>query len=216
MNLAPSDRDLTTVADWLDGRLTAGAAAELAAREPVDPGLRADAAFVRQVRAAGRSLPLVEPPELVRQKLHQQCRRRADPQPKRLAAVLELVGTLVFDSRRQQLPLATRRLPGGRSAHDVVHLVWHTDLAELVLEVRHDAESHVRLDGQVLLEQESASGVFEAEVTGPSTSVSAVDGDEFGRFSLRAPRDVSVLRVSNGELSLQVDLHLEPDEGGPP
>ena len=214
MNLAPSDRDLTIVADWLDGRLTADAAAELAARETVDPELQADVAFVRQVKDAGRSLPLVEPPPLVRQKLRQQFRRWADEQPTLSSGSLELAGTLIFDSRRQQLALATRRLPAGRSARDVVHLVWRTDLAELVLEVRPDDEDHVRLDGQVLLEHESVSGVFEAEVTGPSSSVTAVDGDILGRFRLRAPRDASLLRVSNGEFCILAALDL--DEGDPP
>lgn len=216
MNLEPRDRGLTTVADWLEGRLSADDEADLAERASTDPRLRADVAFVRQVQEAGRALPLVEPPALLRQRLRQQFRRWADQQPSRPPDILELVGTLIFDSRRQQLALATRRLPGGRSAGDVVHLVWRTDLAELVLEVRPHDEGHVRLDGQVLLEHESVSGVFEAAVSGPSSSASSVDGDRFGRFSLQAPRDASVLRVSNGEFAILADLHLGPTAGDPP
>lgn len=217
MKLLPPEPDLTAVADWVDGRLEDDEAAELARRVTTDPALQSDVAFVRRVAAARSSLPLVEPPALVRQRLRQQLRRwAAQQEPVRGTSVLELVATLVFDSRRQQLAVSTRRLPGGRAPSEVTHLVWRTDLAELVVEVRPDGEGHVRLDGQVLLEHESVSSVFEAQVTGEGVSVTTVEGDTLGRFRLRAPRRASRLRVSNGELSLLAELDLDPGGVGPP
>lgn len=215
MNLVPPHQDLTAVADWVDGRLDDTAAAVMAERVEQEPELRAHAEFVRSVVAAGASLPLIDPPALVRQRLRQQFRRWANQQPSRAAAVLELVGTLIFDSRRQRLSLATRgRRSGGRSPGDVVHLVYRTELAELVLEARPDGAGEIRLDGQVLLEHESVSPVFEAEITGPGVTVAAVDGDTLGRFRLRAPREANRLRVSNGEFSILADLDL--GRGDPP
>ena len=209
MNLVPPHQDLTAVADWVDGRLDEEAATGLAQRIAEEPELRAHAEFVRSVAAAGADLPLVDPPALVRQRLRQQFRRWAHQQPSRAASMLELVGTLIFDSRRQRLALATRgRRAAGRSPGDVVHLVYRTELAELVLEARPDGDGLVRLDGQVLLEHESVSPVFEAELTGPGIAVTTVDGDTLGRFQLRAPRQANRLRVSNGEFSILADLQL--------
>ena len=217
MNLLPPESDLTTVADWVEGRLSSDDAREMALRVAADPALQEQASFVRRVAASRSALPLVEPPALVRQKLRQQFRRWMALQqgPARAPSVLELVATLVFDSRRQRLVGGTRRLPGGRAPTDVVHLVWRTDLAELVIEVRPDGEDRVRIDGQVLLEHESLASVFEAEVTGPGFSVTAVDGDMLGRFRLHAPRRASLLQVTNGEISLLADLDLDPREGSP-
>lgn len=215
MNWLPAHQDLTAVADWVDGRLDADAAAAMAERVAKDPELRAHADFVRRVVASGASLPLIEPPALVRQKLRQQFRRWVDQQPTRTTSMLELVGTLIFDSRRQRLALATRgRRSSGRSPNDVVHLVYRTELAELVLEARAESADTFRLDGQVLLEHESVSPVFEAEVTGPGVTVAAVDGDTLGRFQLRASRQANRLRVSNGEFSILADLDL--GGGDPP
>lgn len=200
--------DLTEIADWVEGRLPEPAAAAVAARVATDPALRADAAFVASVRGAGADLPLVEPPALVRQRLRQQYRGWVARQQPRTASVLELVATLVLDSRHQRLDLATRRLPRGRADGDVVHLVWRTDRAEVVVDVRPDGDGHVRLDGQVLLVHESTETVFEAEVTGPETHRVALDGDVFGRFRIRVPRESSLLRVTNGELAILAELDL--------
>lgn len=209
MNLVPPSQDLTAVADWVDGRLDEAESAAMAERVAQDLELQAHAEFVRSVAAAGASLPMVEPPALVRQRLRQQFRRWAHQQPSRAASVLELVGTLIFDSRRQRLTLATRgRRSDGRSPGEVVHLVYRTELAELVLEARPEGTDGVRIDGQVLLEHESASPVFEAEVTGPGVAVATVNGDTLGRFQLRAPRRADRLRVSNGEFSILADLDL--------
>lgn len=210
MDVVPHRPDLTAVADWVDGRLDDAAAARMAERAAADPALRADAEFVRRVKAAGAELPLVEPPALVRQKLRQQFRRWAHQQPDRSHSILELVGALIFDSRRQRLSLATRGRAGAKPG-GVVHLVWRTELAELVVEARPDDADHVRLDGQVLLEHETVAPVFEAQVTGPGIAVAAVDGDTLGRFQLRAPRRANRLRVSNGEFSIVADLDLSAE-----
>ena len=211
MTLPPSSRDLTAVADWVEGRLDDEAAAEMTERVAADPQLRADAEFVRRVVAARADLPLVEPPDLLRQRLRQQFRRWVSEQPSRRTSVLELTATLVHDSRRHRLALSTRRLSGAWSSRDLVHLVWRTGLAELVVDVRPDGDGHVRLDGQVLLEHDSISSVFEAVVTGPGVSVTALDGDTLGRFRVRAPRGATSLRVSNGELAIVAELDLGGD-----
>ncbi|MDO3398279.1 hypothetical protein QWJ41_21390, partial [Nocardioides sp. SOB44] len=73
-----------------------------------DPDFRAEVAFVHMIIAAGRDLPLVEPPPVLRQRLRQSFQDGHRSSTSRASRLLEVVAALVFDSRRQQLGLAVR------------------------------------------------------------------------------------------------------------
>lgn len=199
-------------ADWVEGRLTPEAAARAAERAVSDPVFRAEVRFVRMVVAAGRDLPLVDPPPVLRQRLRQSFQQWHRAPSSRTTRVLEVVASLVFDSRRHQLGLATRGAARGM-AGDAVHLMWHCELADLMVEARPTVEAElVDLRGQVLLSHDSGSPVFTAEVTGPDHAALSVDADDVGRFSVLAPRGATELRVSNGEMTIVAELELHTEE----
>lgn len=202
-------------AEWVEGRL-GPAEARLAEQQAAsDPDFRGDVAFVRMVASAGEEMPLVEPPPVLRQRLRQSFQQwhRAPARHDARAGdgLLEVFASLVFDSRRQQLQLAVR---GAATAMGgpVVHLMWQCELADLMLEARAgEAPDLVDLRGQVLLAHASASPVFTAVVSGAERRAESVVADELGRFRVIAPREVTSLRVSNGELAIVAELDLSPD-----
>ncbi|ANH39855.1 hypothetical protein I601_3449 [Nocardioides dokdonensis FR1436] len=208
----PSPRPaLRLAADWVEGRLAPEDADRAAERAVSDPVFRAEVQFVRMVVAAGRDLPLVDPPPVLRQRLRQSFQQWHRAPSCRPTRVLEVVASLVFDSRRHQLGLATRGAAAGMDG-DAVHLMWHCELADLMVEARATDEAGlVDLRGQVLLSHDSGSPVFTAEVTGPDHAAVSVDADDLGRFSVLAPRSASELRVSNGEMAIvaEIELHIE-------
>ncbi|MDO3397844.1 hypothetical protein QWJ41_19115, partial [Nocardioides sp. SOB44] len=130
----------------------------------------------------------------------------------RASRLLEVVAALVFDSRRQQLGLAVRGAGDGLGG-EAVHLMWQCELADLLLEARSTgAADVVDLRGQVLLSHDSSSPVFTAEVVGAGRSVPSVDADGLGRFRIEAPRGITALRVSNGEMTIVAELDLTTEE----
>ncbi len=204
MDLNPPRRTphLATIADWIEGRVTETESEQLAEAMEHDPQLRDEVTWVRAFLRLAKDLPLVDPPALLRQKLDQEFRRWTGALP--IAPVRELFAELVFDSRRDRLQLSSR---SGHTADDLVHLVWRTAMAELVVEAR-TTEGEVRLDGQVLVQNPTTSPVFEATATGPGFAVCAVDGDGYGRFRIRVPATVRQLVLTNDEFSLVASLDL--------
>lgn len=199
-------------ADWVEGRLAPDQAARAAELAGSDPDFRAEVAFVRMVVAAGRDLPLVEPPPVLRQRLRQSFQDWHRAPASRASRLLEVVASLVFDSRHQQLGLAVRGAGDGLGGQ-AVHLMWQCEVADLMVEARPTAAADVvDLRGQVLLSHDSSSPVFTAEVVGPGRSVPSVDADDLGRFSIEAPRGVTALRVSNGEMTIVAELDLTTEE----
>ena len=199
-------------ADWVEGRLAPDLAARAAELASSDPDFRAEVAFVHMIIAAGRDLPLVEPPPVLRQRLRQSFQDWHRSPASRASRLLEVVAALVFDSRRQQLGLAVRGAGDGLGG-EAVHLMWQCELADLMLEARSTgAGDVVDLRGQVLLSHDSSSPVFTAEVVGAGRSVPSVDADGLGRFRIEAPREVTALRVSNGEMTIVAELDLTTEE----
>ena len=214
MAVNPSRRpNLAVLADWLEGRLGEEQAAEVADAVEHDSGLADDVAWIRGLVRAREQLPLVDPPALLRQRLEQEFRRRngASPAPGPDAPGA-VTPPLVFDSRRDQLALALRA--AGEADGDVVDLVWRSDDVEVVVRARSTSNDRVRLSGQVLTDLAADAPVFEAHASGPAGEVRSVDGDEHGRFRIDVRRDSERLRLSNGELSVEVplDLHERGDE----
>ncbi len=196
---------LATIADWLQSRLD-DAESDLVTEAVANSAqLRTEVAWVRRLFKVAEDLPLVDPPALLRQRLREQFRGRVPTDPGR--SVPQLAGELVFDSRRDRLELSVR--DAGPDS-EVVHLVWRTEVADVLVEARPGTD-YVLLEGQVLLREATASPVFQVTATGPGCSVLDVGGDAFGRFQVRAPATVHTVRLSNDELAIVLPIdHIDP------
>ena len=203
---------LGTLADWIEGRLDEKEAPAVAAAVERDADLADDVAWLRGVQRSSRQVPLVEPPALLGQRLHQDFRRFAHPSP----SVLEprvAQAVLVFDSREEQLAQALRGVTS-QEMDAVVSLVWRTDDLEVVAQTRRTAPDLVRITGQVLTERRSEARVFEVVASGPGGERRAVDGDRHGRFRIEVEPGTEQLRLSNGERVVVVDLELDARRDG--
>lgn len=203
--------DFATLIDWIEGRLDAEAATEVAdAVAAGDPRTRASVQWLHGFLATARTLPLHQPPPIVRQTLRQYFARWAEARAALDRPPVEYAAGVLFDSRQD---LALVGVRAADDADDLVHLAFGTDVADLVVDVRRLGAGSVRIDGQVLLADPGAAPIFEASAHGRDVTLRSVDGDELSRFRLPAvPDHVSELRVSNGEIVLVAVLDL----GEPP
>jgi hypothetical protein len=202
--------DLPTLLDWVEDRLPPVAAARVAHQVATgDARLRGTVEWLRGFLATAGSLPLHQPPPIVRQSLRQYFARWAEARAVMDRQPRELAASVLFDSRQD---LAVTGVRGAAPTGEAVHLAYTTESADLALDVWRLAGGRVRIDGQVLLADPGSAPVFEATVTGAGFTARAVDGDELGRFHLPdvpAARDgVLDLRVSNGEIAIVASLDL--------
>ena len=170
--------------------------------------LRAFAQWMRGFLDVARSVPLVDPPPIVRQRLHASFERWRDTQSAMRDEIARFDASIVFDSRTDLVAGGVRA--GLRTEPDgVVHLAYTTDAADLVLDVRPPAVGRVRIDGQVLLARPTASPIFEATASGSGFTTRTLDGDDLGRFCLESVPDTALqVSATNGEIHIlaQVDL----------
>jgi hypothetical protein len=195
--------------DWLEGRLDPGTAARVAAHvSTADQRTSATVDWLRGFLTAARSLPLHDPPPVIRQSLDQYFARWSRAQAELSHRPHEAQAHLLFDSR-QDLALAGVRASAGSSG--AVHLAYAADVGDLLLDIYQLGGGLVRLDGQVLLGEPQGAPIFEASVTGAGFSVRTKDGDELGRFSLRdVPGAPCRLMASNGLITIVANLDLGP------
>ena len=194
----PSEPDFATLLDWVEGRLSTDAAANVARQVSVC-GARTQAT-VHWLR----SLSAQAPPAIVRQNLQQHFRRWALARAAEQRAPIGLTATLLFDSRQGLATLGTRH----RGA--TFHLAFTTSEADLIIDVRRRRDHHVRLDGQVLLVRPTDAPVFRATtVQSPDHTVGMLDGDDLGRFTVTGvPAERCRLQLTNGEIVISADLDL--------
>jgi hypothetical protein len=154
-------------------------------------------------------MPLHKPPPIIRQKLVGYFERWSQARATLDYPRLELNARLLFDSRLDLAPVGVR---GPNDGEGIAHLAYTTDHADLVLDVSRVGGGMVRLDGQVLLTDDTQAHIFEAVVTGPSGTRRTIDGDALGRFCLvDVPEDASELRVTNGDMTMVLALDLRSE-----
>jgi hypothetical protein len=196
--------DLGTVADWVEGRLDAERARQVAAAVAADPELQAHADWLRALLAAAAAMPLQAPPPAVSDRLtdvFDDYLRRQRP----AASGPVLRATLVFDSRRDVALAGVR----GAASDEIVHLAYAVDLAmegaasPAVLDVVVDAEplhsGRVRVSGQVLPSDVRAVGAVAVTAVADAADepLAAAVTDALGRFDLGEVADtVAELRLS--------------------
>lgn len=201
----PSAARLTKVLDWLNDAMDEEEATSFTTEVSGDPSLRADVAWVKFVLDAGEAVPLHEPPGLLRQRLRQQFHQHMRAQEIVEPGAFELRASLVFDSRVGQLAGSLR---GSATDTDIVHQVWRTDAADVMLQVQPHPDGGVSLSGQVLLQHSTSAPVFEAVAVGEGQRTSSPWGDEFGRFNIDVRAEDFELRVSNGEVTVLIPFPL--------
>ncbi|HYP43749.1 MAG TPA: hypothetical protein VEQ66_00940 [Propionibacteriaceae bacterium] len=199
--------------DWVEGRLDQTTADGVSqAVVSGDPQTVAAVDWLREFLDLAQELPLHEPPPIINQNLRRYYARWSRARATLDHPRLELKASLLFDSRLDLAPVGVR---GPSDSEGLVHLAYTTDRADLVLDVSRVGGHVVRLDGQVLLNDNAQAPIFEAVVTGPSGTKRTIDGDALGRFSLvDVPEDATELRVTNSDLAIKIALDLRTEDFG--
>jgi hypothetical protein len=201
--------DFEVLADWVEGRLDPKRSAEVSEVVAGDREAAQSVEWLQEFHRLARVMPLHEPPPIIRQNLSGYFSRWSQARATLEHPRLELRASLLFDSRLDLAPVGVR---GPSDLEGSVHLAYTTDHADLVLDVSPIGSGLVRLDGQVLLSDDTQPRIFEAVATGPSCSRRTIDGDALGRFCLAdVPDDAGELRVTNGVLTMVVALDLRSE-----
>ena len=202
--------DFEVLVEWVEGRLDAETSAEVS--EAVMAGdLEATASveWLQEFLVVADAMPLHKPPPVIRQNLLRYFARWSQARATLDHPRLELNARLLFDSRMDLAPVGVR---GPNDVEGIAHLAYTTDHADLVLDVSPVGDGMVRLDGQVLLTDDTQDRIFEAVVTGPSGARRTIDGDALGRFCLvNVSDDASELRVTNGDMTIVLALDLRSE-----
>ena len=203
MTHEPSSNEVSSeeVLDWLEGRLDPGraGAVEAALAEP-GSAARAFAEWAQEFHLLSAELPLVAPPPVLSQRLrHLYLLRSGRGRP-----AIRVVARLDVDSRHPD-PLVAVRGPL-LDADARIQLTFTSEAADVVLDVAPPRPAGVTLRGQVL-PRRPMPAAFQATAHGPSGSVSTIEGDAFGSFTLeQVPVDAEVVVLSNDELTIELPL----------
>ena len=197
--------DFATLVDWVEGRLDAAAAARVAAEvAAAGERTRRTADWLHGFLATARTMPLHEPPPIIRQSLSQHFARWRRAQAELEVRPREVPLLLLFDSRQDLAPAGVRT---GAGDGDAIHLAYSADDGDLLLDVYDLGNGQVRIDGQALPADPAGAPVFQARLAGPGFEVRTTDGDELGRFSLPAvPAARCRLTAGNGVLTFVAEV----------
>ncbi len=203
----PERPSFATLVDWIEGRLDAATAAQIAdAVAAGDHRTQRTVAWLRRFIAAARTLPLYQPAPIVAQNLRQHFARWTRARAALSQTTIRYTAQPLFDSRLDLVPLGLRFTD---DSDTTLHLAFTTDGADLVLDVHPLGVGRVRIDGQVLPVDATTAPIFEASAHGSGVLVRTVDGDELGRFTLpEVPSPITELRVTNGEIAIVATLDL--------
>jgi hypothetical protein len=202
--------DFEVLVEWVEGHLDADTSAKVSeAVMAGDPEATASVEWLQEFLDVARAMPLHKPPPIIRQNLFRYFARWSQARATLDYPRLELNARPLFDSRLDLAPVGVRGL---NDVEAIAHLAYTTDHADLVLDVSRVGGGMVRLEGQVLLTDDSQAHIFQAVVTGPSGTWRTIDGDALGRFCLAAvPEDASGLQVTNGDMTIVVALDLRSE-----
>lgn len=169
--------------DWIDGRLPAAEAADVAAQVArAGDDVQAVVAWLRSFDAARRDLLLLAPPPAVRRVLDE--RFAAFAAARRPPAFWQrLTARLTYDSHAQPAPAGARHLAAAAARQ----LVYASEFGDIVLNVRQPtAEPLFDVAGQILSagELDLADFVVQLQQDGLERGLTAAD--ELGEFAFTA------------------------------
>jgi anti-sigma factor RsiW len=187
------------ILDWLEGRLSPAAGSSFAARLAGHPDAERFQRWAQDFRAIAASLPLPDPPPILRQRL---LRLMSAERPD--AGPLLVEGHLVSDSRRER-ELAGVRGPAGGD-EDRYQLTYLAQDVDVILDIARQPDHHLTLRGQVL-PPPGVLPVFEAAVQWPGGTLRTILGDDLGGFELYGvPSSAHTLKVTNDDLTVRMSL----------
>lgn len=183
--------------DWIEGRLTREAAAEMQQQSAADEETRASVAWIEGFRRFGREHPIPPPPPIVKQRLMQSFERHhGRDQPHILQTA-----HLTFDSRDDVVMAGVR---GFEETDEGYQLTFTTESHGVLIDVFTTGPTTRRIEGQVLgVEGEDSVWVVTVEHEG--RSISDIRGDTNGSFALDdVPAAVDTLQLTNGRTTIEI------------
>lgn len=183
--------------DWIEGRLTREAAADMERLSNVDDQTRASIAWIEGFRRFGRDHPIPPPPPIVKQRLRQAFERHhGKDQP-----TVRQIARKTFDSRDDVIMAGVR---GANEDDESYQLTFTTDSHGVLIDVFTTGESTRRVEGQVLgIEGEDSVWVVTVEQAGRTST--DINGDANGSFSIgEVPVTVDVMRLDNGRTTIEL------------
>lgn len=183
--------------DWMEGRLTREAAAEVERLSAADDETRASVAWIEGFRRFGREHPIPPPPPIVKQRLMQAFERHHGRDRPHIGQTAHLT----FDSRDDVVMAGVR---GFEEIDEGYQLTFTTETHGVLIDVFPTGPSTRRIEGQVLgLEGEDNVWVVSVEHQG--RSISDIHGDTNGSFALAdVPSSVGALRLTNGSTTIDI------------
>jgi len=137
-----SGLSFSVLADWIEGRLDANRSAEVErAVAAADPMVHANIEWIYQFIEAGQSMPMVDPPESVKQDIRDAFARRTSPWD----AGTFVDATLVFDNH---VSTSAAGMRSKNSTHSR-HLVFHGDDYKVSVETMGQDDGRISSSGHV-------------------------------------------------------------------
>lgn len=190
--------------DWLEGRLSAPEAEQVAAQVAADETLQTDVAWLQTFHQRRQQIIFAAPPANLRTELGRRfAAHTAENRPptlwERLTAVLK------FDSYTQLAAAAVRSLP----SHER-QLVYSTNRADVALTIQTNFPDRLfQLYGQVLPIQDETAGSLSAQLVQHQQERWFTMTDEVGEFVLeKIPAGEYELVIGNDQFQIIVPLQL--------
>lgn len=192
---------LERMLDWLEGRLTETEAAQMAADlESAGPSVQEDLRWLRAFLAVRQEVTLTTPPSAIRANLMQRFEEHTrSAQTPNLWQ--QLVAALQFDSN------VASGLAGARSTTSAGprQLIYGSDYADVVLNVRQRPDDSIDLMGQILPHGDGTSSSFTVQLLEGDSEIAITNTDELGEFVLfAAPASSYTLILSSDSVEIQI------------
>ena len=192
---------LERMLDWLEGRLTETEAAQMAADlESAGPTVQEDLRWLRAFLAVRQEVTLATPPSAIRANLmHRFEEHTRSAQTPNLWQ--QLVAALQFDSN------VASGLAGARSTTSAGprQLIYGSDYADVVLNVRQRPDDSIDLMGQILPHGDGTSSSFTVQLLEGDSEIAITNTDELGEFVLfAAPASSYTLILSSDSVEIQI------------
>lgn len=201
--MAQSPRpDPDRLLDWLEGKLTAEEAAEIARTVAADPELVERAGWLQGFLDLSRVTTLADPPAAVRQaataafEAYVQSRRPP-------GLVQSFIAVLTADTWQRPAPAGVRR---ASLRSEPRQLIYSSDLADIALNAHMQLDGQqVNLEGQVFPLNEDAPADFLVQLLQEGVERQLALADELGKFSFAdLPPGRYELLLSQAEVAIEV------------
>ncbi len=180
--------------DWVENRLPATDATEVAAFVAQNSEAQETVAWLRQFASASAALHISTPPQQVRDTLRARFDQYAAQQP---SFFERLFATLTFDSGLQ---MATAGIRSAASEGQQQQLIYSTDSAEIALNIIRSPSNEFAVFGQLFPFTDIPLDDFSIQMVQADNEVQITGTNELGEFELTPLPAGSYELVVSGEL----------------